>query len=43
MLLRSLRSLPLLRRAPFQRVADPNPLYDQHTILDLDVAFGLRC
>jgi hypothetical protein len=41
-LVRSLRSVPLLRRAASQRVVDPNPLDDQHAILDLDVTFGLR-
>ena len=42
MLVSSLRSLPLLRRAPFQRVTDSNPLDDEHAILDFDVPFGLR-
>ena len=42
MLMRSLRSVPLLGRAAFQRVIDPNPLDDEHAILHLDVPFGRR-
>ncbi len=38
----SLCGVPLVRRAACQRVADPNPLDDEHAILDLDVTFGIR-
>jgi hypothetical protein len=40
--MRSLRGVALLRRAAFQHVVDPNPLDDEHAILDLDIPFGLR-
>jgi hypothetical protein len=43
MLMRALRSLPLFRRAAGQCVLDPNPLDDEHAILGLDIALGLRC
>jgi len=43
MLMRALRSLPLFRRAACQRVLDPDPLDDEHPVLDLDIALGLRC
>lgn len=42
MLVSSLRSLALLRRAAFQRVTDSNPLDDEHAILDFDVPLGFR-
>ena len=38
----SLGGVALLRRAALERVVDPNPLYDEHAILDLDVPFGIR-
>jgi hypothetical protein len=41
MLMRALRSLPLFRRAAGQRVLDPDPLDDEHPVLDLDIALGL--
>jgi hypothetical protein len=42
-LVRALCCIALLQRAALERVADPNPLDDEHAILDLDVAFGIRC
>ncbi len=40
--MRALCRVALFRRAAFQRVADANPLDDEHAILDLDVALGIR-
>ena len=42
MLMGSLRRVPLLRRAPLQRVVDANPLDHQHAVLDHDVPLGVR-
>jgi len=36
----ALGSLALVLRAPGQSILDPDPLDDQHLVLDLDVTFS---